>query len=230
MVATNMIQRAHLAQRGKLVSVCKTTTQITHSSNALNVLFSSMHPIVGATGAAIPGARKSTMIASTIGENDIFRIPINRKGSNVVFYIMADSAIPAVATYPQLAIRLPNPATTIQDASPAWMTKTGVGTSTESAGWVLIKATAATLATTTGEGEGFLAGPFDTAKYALNFGVTATGGGSTLNCSHKINAGENYMEVMFMFSSVLSTGTWLKNTSNAMSTDGSIILLPIELP
>jgi hypothetical protein len=166
---------------------------------------------------------------------DTCRIPIQNEDSKLVIYILADSAsLATISAYPQLAIRLPNHASTIQDNSPAWGVSQTVGTSTAESGWRLIKSTAAAAATST-QTEAFIAGPFESAMYAMNFGGTSTGGGSTLGnaaCSapHFIEKNQSYFEVQLQYSSVLSTGTWAKNTTNTLSTDGAIYYLPIELP
>jgi hypothetical protein len=210
-------KKAHLAQKEKLVSLCASTVYVARSSH-VNCLFSSAMAAMSDAapyGTILPGAMKSTLAA-----NDIFRIPIRKDDSKVVFYIIADSAIPA-GYYPQFAIRLPTRASTLQEMSPAWGVSNSVGTSTQESGWNVIKSTAAILATTTGDAEAFIAGPFESAKYAMNFGATSTAG---------IDKNQNYFEVMFGYSTVASTGTFLKNTTNVMSTDGCYIILPIEIP
>jgi hypothetical protein len=166
-------------------------------------------------GAILPGAIKSTLAA-----NDVMRIPIRKEDSNLVFYIIEDSAIPATY-YPLLAIRKPNHSSTIMDHSPAWGVSHSVGTSTQESGWDLIRSTAAVLATTTGDAEGFVAGPFESAKYAMNFGPTSTSG---------IDKQQSFFEIMFGYTTVASTGTYLEFSTNAMSTDGCYIVLPIEIP
>jgi len=210
-------KKAHLAQKDKLVSLCASTVYVARSSH-VNCLFSSGSAAMldaAPYGSILPGAIKSTLAA-----NDIFRIPIRKEDSKLVFYIISDSAIPA-GYYPQLSIRLPTHASTLQDLSPAWGVSQSVGTSTQESGWVVIKSTAAILATTTGDAEAFIAGPFESAKYAMNFGPTSTSG---------VDKNQNYFEIMFGYSTVASTGSFLKNSTNVMSTDGCYIILPIEIP
>jgi hypothetical protein len=118
--------------------------------------------------------------------------------------------------------------------SPSWGVSQSVGTSTAESGWVLIKATAAAVAASSAS-EAFIAGPFESARYAMNFGGTSTGAGSTLggpaaSAPHFIEKNQSFFEVQLQYSSVLTTGTWLKNTTNTLSTDGAIYYLPIEIP
>jgi len=228
-----LIQKAALAERGTLRSLASAATSSVGQSTALvYCMFSS-----SANACIPPGMSRSTLAGVQYIGGDTVRIPIMHEDSKLVIYILADS-IAAVTTggqYPQLAIRMPTKASTIQDASPAWGASMTVGTSTEPSGWMLIKSTAAMIATSSGEMEAFIAGPFESARYGLNFGGTSTGGGSTAGnaaaaAPHYIEKNQTYFEVQLQLSSVLSTGTWLKNTTNVMSTNGAIYYLPIEIP
>ncbi len=227
----DLIQKAALASYGTLRSLCSAaTSSIGQSTGLVYNMYSS-----SAGGQTPPGMTRSTLARVQYVGGDTCRIPVQHEDSKLVIYIMADSAsLATIAVYPQLAIRLPNHASTIQDMSPAWGIGNTVGSSTEESGWHLVKATAACIATST-QTEAFIAGPFESAKYAMNFGGTSTGGGSTLgnaaaSAPHFIEKNQNYFEVQLQYSSVLSTGTWLKNTTNTLSTDGAIYYLPIELP
>lgn len=224
-----LTKKAHLAQRDKFVSLCPTTVYCTiattdQSGLSLDSTCAIAYSEAAPYGSILPGFIKSTLAnTGSWAAGDVFRVPIRKDDSKLILYVAADSAWPATtAAWPMLAIRLPNPGnSTIQELTPAWGASRSIGSSTHFSGWKLIRSTTRMLATTTGDQEAFIAGPFDSAKYAMNFGPTS---------SNSIDKNQSYFEFILMMSTVDSSGGWLQATSNAMSTDGCLLVLPIEVP
>jgi hypothetical protein len=224
-------QKTNLATKGKLKSLCATTTDVSYSTelSMFSTLMTAANLYTGGMG--LPGGMRSSIAY------DIMRIPIRKDDSNVVFYILQDSACMRSSNCLTLAIRKPHHGSTIQNASPAWMVSNTVGTSTEESGWDLIRSTSLSMATST-EAEGYIAGPFESAKYAMNFGGTSTGTGSTVGTEgyeskFYIEKNQNYMEIMVGFTSVIGNtgGSWLLMTSIGIGApNGSIVVVPIEIP
>ena len=231
MAASTFTKKAHLASRGMVRSLCATTTDLV-KSGITNCLASSMLPAGTAVGGSgLPGAMRSTIAA------DVFRVPIRYDDSKVIFYIYTDSICASSSSFLTLAMRKPYHGSTIQDASPAWGSGVTVGTSAEEAGWKLFHTTREIIATSS-EGEAFIAGPFETMRYALNFGPTSTGGGSTkggvgYDSKHYIEKYQNYLEFSIGLTTAVNsptTGTWTEAVAFAYSTNGSICVVPIEIP
>jgi hypothetical protein len=216
MAASTYTKKANLAQRGKLVSLCPTTAYTSKSTNA-TVLGSSTGAMSAEGYMGIPGAIKSTIVG------DVFRIPINKDDSNMSLFIVADT-MASSSSYLQLAIRKPQHQSTIQDYSPAWGIAGSVGTSTQNSGWDMVRSTALMLELSgggAGFAESFMAGPFESAKYAMNFGPTSTSG---------IDKNQNYFECMVGLSTVGSTNTWTEFAASAFLGGGVIYVVPIETP
>lgn len=222
-------KKAHLAQRDQFVSLCPTTVyiaEVTSGGTGLSLDSTTNQAYTDAApyGSILPGFIKSTLaMTGSLAAGDVFRVPVRKDDSKLILYVALDTVWPkSTATYPMLAMRIPNAGySTIQGNSPNWMSGSMVGSSTGNSDWKLIKSTSSLLATTTGELEAFIAGPFESAKYAMNFGNTS---------SDNIDKNQNYFEFAIMRSSVDTTGTWLSATTNVMSTDGCVLVLPIEVP
>jgi hypothetical protein len=217
MAASTYTKKANLATRGQFVSLHPTTVSLSRTTLGNGVFLHSTLSSTDEGGNRLPGGMCSTICG------DVFRIPINKYDARMALYVVYDAVhLLSSNSVPAMAIRLPYHGSTIQDMSPAWGAGTMVGTSTQESGWKMIRSTRALIATSTGDAEGFMAGPFETAKYAMNFGPTSTSG---------IDKQQSYFEVMFGLTTAIGAGTFLGMTTNAFGgADPKIVCVPIEIP
>jgi len=219
MAVSTQTQASALAIPGTIRTVCPSSIYVSLSTLEFSGIMTTQASTSGTANAmGIPGAIRSTIVGDT------FRFPIRYDNSKMLFYIIAD-AMASSSQYMTIALHKPSksltPTTTnVNEYSPAWGVAYEGGASSDNTGWAVYRSTSK-MQVLTSECEAFVAGPFESNKFALNFGPTSTAG---------IDKGQNYFECMFGLSSVASTGTWTNLTTNAFGTgEGSLYVIPIEI-
>lgn len=220
MAVATYTQKANLAQRSKMVSICSATSFLPMTTSIIGQFYRSTNTSTDVQYTVLPGAITSTLCGDTM------RFPVRKDDSKMVIYAVYDCVAFGKSSFsiPAVAVRLPYHGTTIQDYAPAWGAGQTVGTSTQDSGWKVFQSTAA-LICTSAEMEGFLCGPFETAQFGLNFGPTSTSG---------IDKSQTYMEMRFglLASSTQSASLYLDVTSNPFNGGAyaKIVAVPIEIP
>jgi len=158
----------------------------------------------------IPGGLKLTT------GTDVVRLPFHKPDGKMVIYGYINGA-GSTTVFPAIALRLPESSDGL-----AWRSPVHAGTSTENTGWHVIRSTSATIGSS--GREAFVTGPFETAKYGLNFFGTS---------SASIDVNQSYLEVMFLdtASSDADASVLLASATNICSTRAAAhSIIAFELP